>query len=774
MPIFRTMYSAIIFFSYLFCLAIGQSTTPVTITYPQGQIQGFHVDYGTDQTKLYYGAADIFLGIPYVQPPVENLRFAKPVNLTNLPGPSPYNATYYRLMCPQATQPNRTLMSEDCLYLNVFSPNVTSTTKYPVMLWIHGGSLKDGYASQYHYKIESMKWVQNYISYFGGDPNKVTIFGQSAGGCSVSAHTYSPLSRGLFQQAICESGTVLTCFEGSLGFTNKSFRRASAICNTTQEQWNSKNFTALKDCLMNTSWSDFLPYDLSSSLEAEGWKMSQDNYFLPKVPRDLAASRPNIPIMLGSVLNEWAGFDQSFIAAGIFNFTDYGRQLFEQYFRLFGYFLGAQQNPILSILENTYAPPDLADNDHLGWFKVDDMIGTCDGFTGFIGGDVDLWLANNNTQVYLYEYTHFSEVGAHPYRFPGWNPVVHAAEIYFIWLQEDVWELNVLKGAVTAADYRILDWFGTTWTNFAKYGKPTLDDSWTPIQKRRENIYLEIGTDNTTMKQNYRQVDQVIWNAVIPSLLCGELPPDNSNNIKETESEYTKFLRNAGAHFYLPANCNPNPPIVSSTTQATSPNPSIVYSTNVLLQEMCTANKHAIAALDKIDGVETVAREVEAAATKFTKGYKNVNAEIVNLHKRIRKLKENGTSKQAEHSNVKQQIAEIFEEQSINPSAAAELQNKTYLFKDALLSMYASYYAAESSKHDVNSLLSEIVELSYGIDKREKDEALDYIRDGNLIRQIIDEAIPLLPPAEVELCDGLKDIRNKCYATVGKKQKNKK
>ena len=70
------MYIAIVFFSYLFCLAIGQSPTPVTITYPQGQIQGFHVDYGTDKTKLYYGAADIFLGIPYVQSPVKDLRFA--------------------------------------------------------------------------------------------------------------------------------------------------------------------------------------------------------------------------------------------------------------------------------------------------------------------------------------------------------------------------------------------------------------------------------------------------------------------------------------------------------------------------------------------------------------------------------------------------------------------------------------------------------------------------------------------------------------------------
>ena len=82
-------------------------------------------------------------------------------------------------------------------------------------------------------------------------------------------------------------------------------------------------------------------------MDAGSWKMSQDNYFLPKVPRDLAASRPNIPIMLGSVLNEWALFDQLMIIEKVFNFADYGRQLFEQNFRLFGYYLGAQQNPIL-------------------------------------------------------------------------------------------------------------------------------------------------------------------------------------------------------------------------------------------------------------------------------------------------------------------------------------------------------------------------------------------------------------------------------------------
>ncbi|VDM51449.1 unnamed protein product [Toxocara canis] len=143
------------------------------------------------------------------------------------------------------------------------------------MLWIHGGSLKDGSAREWgkegvvrnlvsrgvvvviiQYRlgtlgffttmsdefppnlgmldqVEAIKFVVAQISYFGGDPYRLTLFGQSAGAASVSAHTYSPLSQNLFQQAIMESGTIMTCLNGTLGESKNSENIAKLICNIT-------------------------------------------------------------------------------------------------------------------------------------------------------------------------------------------------------------------------------------------------------------------------------------------------------------------------------------------------------------------------------------------------------------------------------------------------------------------------------------------------------------------------------------------------------------
>ena len=138
------------------------------------------------------------------------------------------------------------LMSEDCLVLNVFSPSLNETAKAPVMVYIHGGnSFAEGSGNAYPYQsivrkdvvlvtinyrlgflgyfahpsldatnfglldqIKALEWVQDNIEKFGGDPAKVTIFGQSSGGTAVMALMVSPLSRGLFQGAISESGVI--------------------------------------------------------------------------------------------------------------------------------------------------------------------------------------------------------------------------------------------------------------------------------------------------------------------------------------------------------------------------------------------------------------------------------------------------------------------------------------------------------------------------------------------------------------------------------------
>lgn len=196
-----------------------------------------------------------FLGIPYAQPPVGQLRFKapQPVNLwtgvrdANQFGDACAQDFSVFAMVPIPVEPP-TGSSEDCLFLNVWTPTLDANAKLPVMVWIHGGGLFFGYGdypdakalSTFHdvvvvsinYRlgafgflctgdseapgnyglmdqIEALRFVRQHIACFGGDPDNVTIFGVSAGGVSVSLLSLSPLSRGLFQRGICESGTCL-------------------------------------------------------------------------------------------------------------------------------------------------------------------------------------------------------------------------------------------------------------------------------------------------------------------------------------------------------------------------------------------------------------------------------------------------------------------------------------------------------------------------------------------------------------------------------------
>jgi para-nitrobenzyl esterase len=190
----------------------------------------------------------VFKGIPFAAPPVGDLRWKAPqpvipwdtvLNADKF-GPSPLSSMGF----PQDA-------SEDCLYLNVWTPAKSMKEKLPVMVWIYGGGFAMGTSSFYdgaaiaregvvlvtiNYRvgrlgyfahpalsaenpehvsgnygildqIAALKWVQDNIASFGGDPSKVTIFGESAGGISVSMLCASPLAKGLFRGAISQSGS---------------------------------------------------------------------------------------------------------------------------------------------------------------------------------------------------------------------------------------------------------------------------------------------------------------------------------------------------------------------------------------------------------------------------------------------------------------------------------------------------------------------------------------------------------------------------------------
>jgi para-nitrobenzyl esterase len=198
---------------------------------------------------LANGAVNEFLGIPYAAPPVGALRWQPPQPAARWSGVR--DATQFAPHCPQPATPfGQASMSEDCLFLNVFTPSHKwAGSHFPVMVWIHGGALVTGESDDYiptklvedgvtvvtiNYRLgalgflahpaladangqsgdyglmdqqAALRWVQRNIASFGGDPHNVTIFGESAGGLSVLSQVASPQARGLFQRAIVESGS---------------------------------------------------------------------------------------------------------------------------------------------------------------------------------------------------------------------------------------------------------------------------------------------------------------------------------------------------------------------------------------------------------------------------------------------------------------------------------------------------------------------------------------------------------------------------------------
>lgn len=191
-----------------------------------------------------------FKGIPFAAPPVGSLRWKAPEAV--VPWTGTRKADAFAPPCAQGTGSYQQV-NEDCLYLNVWSAAAAPDEKRPVMVWIHGGSLTGGATSSPDFdgtrfaqsgvvlvsiayrlgpfgflahpdlsresgrgsgayglqdQIAALKWVQQNIAKFGGDPTGVTIFGESAGGMSVSLLAGSPAARGLFHRAISQSGGV--------------------------------------------------------------------------------------------------------------------------------------------------------------------------------------------------------------------------------------------------------------------------------------------------------------------------------------------------------------------------------------------------------------------------------------------------------------------------------------------------------------------------------------------------------------------------------------
>ena len=310
---------------------------------------------GEEREGLY-----IFRGVPYAAAPLGDKRWLPPTSL--MPWTGVKEAKKYAAVAPQIEAPQGLwqvvagqTQSEDCLYLNIWTLGLDNG-KRPVMVWIHGGGFVEGASSQAGYRghilarrgnavivtinyrlgalgflslndvtagriastgneglhdqVAALHWIKENISAFGGDPERVTIFGESAGGMSIGCHLASPASRGLFHRAILQSGAASTVqSKAGVDRIAEVFLDTLGVKNTDIRGLQTVPTAKIVDCQ-----KEFLNKVRTQKLGimAMPFQPVVDGKVLPQHP--LAAIREgastDIPVVIGTTLDEYQFFMQ--------------------------------------------------------------------------------------------------------------------------------------------------------------------------------------------------------------------------------------------------------------------------------------------------------------------------------------------------------------------------------------------------------------------------------------------------------------------------------
>lgn len=468
----------------------------------------------------------VYKGIPFAAPPVGDLRWKPPqpaapwqdVRDCTKFGSAPmgyYSKTF------TSNQP----LSEDCLYLNVWTPAKTASDKLPVMVWIYGGAFRFGEGSNPGYdgvnlaqhgailvtfnyrvgplgflahplltkesehnsssnyglldQIAALQWVQKNIAAFGGDPNRVTIFGQSAGATSVICLMASPLTAGLFQRAISES-----MYESGAWTDLKEDKYG-------QQSQEKMGLQLAKDLGCDTAADPIACMRAKSAQEvmdagkpptdvlAAGYRYEPtvDGWVLPDLPLNIfeAGKQRDVPLLIGSTADEWALF-QLLAKPTVDSYTTYVNKTF-----------GDKAQQVLT----TY-PPGNSDKE---LFKSDKQVLTLITFT-CPARTYASSMSKVKSPTYFYQFTRVPP-GAKPFG------AFHAMEIPYVF-GTFIPLYPPLKPEVyfNATDRALSETVISYWTNFAANGDPSGQGltAW-PVWNASTGQYLELG-DTAQVKAN--------------------------------------------------------------------------------------------------------------------------------------------------------------------------------------------------------------------------------------------------------------------------------
>jgi len=450
------------------CLATARAQKQAPVKVTQGLLQG-----------VIENDLTVYKGIPFAAPPVGNLRWRAPqtaqawtgIKVADKFGPAPIQGGN-----PPAGK------SEDCLYLNVWTPAKSSGEKIPVLVWIYGGGFSFGSTSEPAYDgaalakkgvvlvsiayrvgtlgflahrelnaeskngvsgnyglldmIAGLKWVRENISAFGGDPNKVTIFGESAGGIAVSMLCASPLAKGLFQGAISESG-------GSFGpprdvtYPGENLKTLKGAALAGDDYAKKAGATSIAE--LRKIPADSLPGGWGSG---SAWPII-DGYVIPDDQYKLyeAGKFNDTPILIGYNSDEGLSFTRT---KNPKEFIDGVKQRYGKFSDelLKAYPVGDSTVPKTA--------RDLIRDAAFGWHTW---------------SWARLQSSKGKSKAYLYYFDQHADFPEGSPRYGEGSP--HAQEVAYVFQH-----LDNANPEVTTSDKKISETMATYWTNFAKHGDP--------------------------------------------------------------------------------------------------------------------------------------------------------------------------------------------------------------------------------------------------------------------------------------------------------------
>lgn len=504
------------------------------VTVKQGQLRG------AVEENVCGGTFLGFRGIPYAKPPIGTLRFK------DSQPPEPWtgirDARKFGSSCSQFDLVMREVIGDDdCLYLNVYTPTVNASSKLAVMVWIHGGGFVCGSSDNSIYgpdyivrkdvvlvtinyrlgilgflnletedapgnqglkdQVMALKWVQENISNFGGDPTNVTIFGESAGSASVHYLCISPMSQDLFQKAIMQSG-VSTNPWAVLTKDVKKYAEdlAADLGKETTDPHELIEFLRTIEPLKLADAQQKLLVKKGSfvllSLFGPTVDSKSSNSFMPQHPSIQAKAGVKVPLLIGNTDNEGSLFVSSLLHADI-------KKSMEKLNTNFGIAVHPE-------MEETLKMDGISQEELRRLYFGNDpiSINSREKFASYLGDmmflrgifDIVKLQAEKNVPTYLYKFTYEPEISFAKMRFGIESKgATHSEELIYLFYPYLMKELGIPPVQPGTTDYDVMEYLTQMWTDFAKTGNPTpmttnlISALWKPIENEDTVKYLNIG-----------------------------------------------------------------------------------------------------------------------------------------------------------------------------------------------------------------------------------------------------------------------------------------